>query len=174
MKKILFIVFISLMFFFQADAQKGTHSVGIGPSLGIPVSNKNFSYYYKNGIGGSLQANFGLTKLGSVTANVLFVSIGAKNLPITSKNSLTLIKVGYRTNFSDSRFFVSADGGLANYRKGSKYFIVAAAVGYSFKISKGSYIDLFPSYAHILKTPSNSIWLTANILYRLNIKKKNK
>ena len=160
------------MFFFQADAQKGTHSVGIGPSLGIPVSNKNFSYYYKNGIGGSLQANFGLTKLGSVTANVLFVSIGAKNLPVTSKTSLTLIKVGYRTNFSDSRFFVSADGGLANYLKGSKYFVVAATVGYSFKISKGSYIDLFPSYTHILRTPSNSIWLTANVLYRFNINGK--
>lgn len=174
MKKTLFLVFIGLIFSFQVNAQKGTHSVGIGPSFGIPVSNKNFSYYYKNGIGGSFQANFGLTKLGSITANISFLSIAAKNLPVTNKSSLTLIKGGYRTNFSDSHFFIGADAGLAKYLKGSNYFVVGAAVGYSFKISKGSYIDLFPSYNYILGTGNNKMWLTTNALFRFNLKKGNK
>lgn len=172
MKKKVIISVLCLITYHQVLCQKGEISIGIGPSFGLPVFNKNFSYYYKNGIGGSVQAMFSVSKLGSITTNVLFISIGAKNLPVTTNSSLILAKAGYRTNFSDSRFFVGADGGLAKYRSGVSKFIISGTVGYSFRISKNSFIDLFPSYNLILKTGSNSMWLNANVLYRFNFSKK--
>lgn len=174
MKKVLITSVICIIVYSQAFCQKGVFSIGVGPTMGFPVSNKNFSYYYKNGIGGSLMANFGVSKLGSITTNILYISMGAKNPPVINKISLTLIKVGYRTNFSDSRFFTGADAGLAKYGSGSSHFVIGGMVGYSFKISKGSYIDLFPSYSQIFGTGNNRMWLTANVLYRFDLKKKNK
>ena len=157
-----------------AFCQKGIITIGAGPVMGFPVSNKNFSYYYKNGIGGSLQANIGMTKLGSITTKVFFLSMGAKKPPVTEKTSLTIIKGGYRTNFSDSRFFVDADAGFAKYGSGNGHFVIGGTVGYSFEISKGSYIDLFPSYSQIFGTGSNRMWLTAHVLYRFSLKNKRK
>jgi hypothetical protein len=152
-----------------ALCQKGTFFLGLGPTAGFPVSNNNFSYYYKNGIGGSLQSSFGVSKLGSITIYASYISIGAKNPPVT-KTSLYFFKTGYRTNFTDSRFFVSTDAGVARY-SGSVHFVLGGLVGYSFKISNKTYIDLFPSYNQIIGTLSNSRWLTANILYRFNLRK---
>jgi hypothetical protein len=151
--------------------QKGTVFLGLGPTAGFPVSNNNFSYYYKNGFGGSLQSGFGVSKLGSITIYASYISIGAKH-PSVTKSSLTLTKIGYRTNFSDSRFFVSSDAGIAQYGSGSRRFVISGTAGYSFKISNKTYIDLFPSYNQIIGTLSNSRWLTANILYRFNLRKK--
>lgn len=172
MKKIVISTVISLIVFYPAFCQKGIYSIGLGPSVGFPWFNKNFSYYYKNGIGGFLQTNFGVAKLGSVTANILLLSIGAENLPVTNNLSLTMIKVGYKTNFLNSGFFTSADAGLARYGSGSSNFVIGGIVGYSFEFSKDSYIDLFPSYSLILGTGNNNMWLTANILYRISFKKK--
>ena len=174
MKKIVATSVISLMVCTQVFCQKGGYSVGLGPSLGFPVFNNNFSYYYKNGIGGSVQANFAVSKLGSITTNVLLISIGAKNLPVTNKSSLTLIKAGYKTNFLNSGFFVGIDAGLARYGSGNSNFVIGGTVGYTFTVSKRSYIDLFPSYNRILGTGNNNMWLTANVLYRFNLKRKNK
>ncbi len=170
MKKQLLISGVFILILSNTYCQKGSFFVGIGPSIGFPFSNKNFSYYYKNGIGGSLQSSFGVSKLGSITISVLYVSIGAKHPPVT-KSSLTLMKAGYRTNFSDSRFFVGTDAGLARYSSGSSHFVISGMAGYSFKISKKAYIDLFPSYNQIIGSLSNGRWLTANILYRFNLKK---
>ena len=72
--------------------QKGSVWLSGGPSMGFAVSNKNFSYYYKNGIGGNLQANFGTAQLGSVTAHLSY-------LPVTDASSSTLLKAGYQTYF---------------------------------------------------------------------------
>ncbi len=174
MKKSFIAALISMISCSYAFCQKGVFSVGVGPAMGFPVSNKNFSYYYKNGVGGSLQANFGVSKLGSITTNILYISMGPKHFPVINKISLTLIKVGYRTNFSDSRFFADANAGLARYGSGSSYFVIGGTVGYSFKISKRSYIDLFPSYSQIFGTGNNRMWLTINALYRFDLKKKNK
>jgi hypothetical protein len=177
-KKIVTISFINIFISSCLFSQKGLVSIGAGPAMGIPFSNKNFSYYYENGIGGSIQSNIGMTKLGSITANFLVVSIGAKRLPVTDNSSLTLLKIGYRTNFSDSRFFVSADMGLARYGSinllSNSNFVIGGILGYSFTVSKESYIDLFPSYILILGTPNNNMWLTANVLYRFNLRKKKK
>ena len=173
MKKLLFISFISIFISSFTFSQKGAFFVGVGPSAGFPVSNNNFSYYYKNGFGGSLQTNFGVSKLGSVTINVLYISIGAKNPPV-HKTSLRLIKIGYRTGFLNSRFFVSADEGLARYGSGTNFIVFGGTAGYSFKISKEACIDLFPSYNQIIGTGFNRMWLTANVLYCVNLKKKNK
>jgi len=172
MKKLLFVSFLGIFISSYTFSQKGL-SVGVGPSLGFPVSNSNFSYYFKNGVGGSLQANFGVSKLGSITANVLFISIGAKHLPVT-KTSLTMIKMGYRTSFLNSNFFVGADAGLARYGSGTSHFVIGGTAGYSFKVSKASYIEVFPSYSQIVGTGNNRMWLTANFLYRVSFKKKNK
>lgn len=147
-------------------------SIGVGPSHGLPVSNSNFSYYWKNGLGGTLQAQIGVTKLGSLVTNVSIINSAAKNLPVTNSVSLKLIKVGYRTNFSDSRFFVCADAGLAQYGSGSSHFVIGGTIGYTFKIFKGSYIDLFPTYNNIFGTGFNKQWLITNVIYRFNLNKK--
>jgi hypothetical protein len=176
MKNLLTVLIIVILNFSEGLSQQGVHSLGAGPAIGFPVSNQNFTYYYKNGMGGSLQANFGVTKLGSVTVHFIHLSIGAKQPPV-SKTSLTFLKAGYRTRFLNSGFFVGADAGLAEYgsfKLANSNFVLGGTVGYSFKISKGSYIDLFPSYNQILGTLSNSMWLNANVLYRINLTKKDK
>lgn len=170
MKKQLLISIVFISIFSNAFCQKGSLFVGLGPAIGFPFSNKNFSYYYKNGIGGSLHSNIGIAKLGSIIISVQHISIGAEHPPV-SKTSLTMIKTGYRTNFSGSKFFASTDAGLARYGSGSSHFVIGGTVGYSFKISKKAYIDLFPTYNQIIGTLTNGMWLTANILCRFNLKK---
>lgn len=176
MKKLLTVLIIGILNFSEGLSQQGVHSLGAGPAMGFPAFNQNFSYYYKNGMGGALQANFGVTKLGSVTVHFIHLSIGDKQPPV-SKTSLTFFKAGYRTHFLDSRFFVGADAGLAEYGSfnlANGNLVLGGTIGYSFKVSKSSYIDLFPSYNQILGTGNNSMWLTANVLYRFNLTKKNK
>lgn len=170
MKKQLLLPVILILSISDTYCQKGSFFAGLGPSVGFPFSNRNFSYYYKNGIGGSVQSNIGISKLGSITVTVLYFSIGAENPPVF-KTSLTLIKAGYRTNFTDSRFFMLADAGLARYGSSSSNFVIGGTVGHSFKISKKVYIDLFPSYNQIIGTLNNSRWLTANILCRFDLRK---
>ncbi len=171
MKKILSGSLILTLCTIQAMGQKGIFSIGAGPVIGVPVSNSNFSYYYKKAIGPTIVANYGVTKLGSITTTVSYFFIGAKNQPV-SNTSLTMIKAGYKTNFLNSGFFASGDAGLAKYGSaGSSNFVIGAAAGYSFKISKASYIDLFPAYNLIVGTPNNNMWLTANVLFRFNLKK---
>ena len=170
MKKLLAVSFIVFFISTNTFSQKHTLFVGAGPAIGFPVANSNFTYYYKNALGGTVQVNYGVTKLGSVSTTVSYFFIGAKNQPVT-KTSLTMIKAGYRTNFLNSGFFVSADAGLAKYGSvGSSNFAIGAAAGYSFKVSKTSYIDLYPAY-NFIKTPNNNMWLTANVLFRFNVKK---
>lgn len=156
--------------------QKGSVWLSGGPSLGFAVSNKNFSYYYKNGVGGNLQANFGVARLGSITAHLSYLSFGAKNLPVTDASSSTLLKAGYQTYFSNSGFFVGADAGFSFYGygifSGRTRFVAGATVGYSFKIVKKNYIDIFPSYNQVFSTPNNNKWLMANICYRFGLTKK--
>ena len=172
MKKIIVSSVIGSMLCFTAFCQKGVFSIGVGPSHGLPVSNSNFSYYWKNALGGSMQAQFGLTKLGSIVTNVSIINSAAKNLPITSSATLKLIKVGYRTNFLNSGFFVGTDAGLAQYGSGSSHFVVGGTVGYTFKISKGSYIDLFPTFNNIFRTGFNKQWLITNVIVRFDLNKK--
>ncbi len=165
-------MFIGVLICLNIFSQKGEISIGVGPSLGFPIGNKNFTYYYKTGIGGTVQANFGMTKFGSIITAVTVVSIGAKNLPV-AKTSLTLIKAGYKTGFSNSSFFAATDAGLAFYGGGKKHLAIGGAIGYTFKLSKSSSIDVFPAYNVVLGTASNSMWLTANVLYRFSLKKRN-
>ena len=173
MKKLLAVSCIVFFISTNTFSQKHTLFVGAGPAIGFPVANSNFTYYYKNALGGTVQANYGVTKLGSISTTVSYFFIGAKNQPVTKKTSLTMIKAGYRTNFLNSGFFASADAGLAKYGSGAvgSNFVIGAAAGYSFKVSKTSYIDLYPAYNLILGTPNNKMWLTANVLFRFNVKK---
>jgi len=173
LKKLLSVSFIVFFISSKAFCQKHTLFVSAGPVIGVPVSNSNFRYYFKNALGGTAQLNYGVTQLGSITTSVSYFHIGAKNQPVT-KTSLTMIKAGYRTNFLKSGFFASADAGLAGYGSDISNFVIGAAAGYSFKVSKTSYIDLFPAYNLIVGTGSNNMWLTANVLYRFNLKKTKK
>lgn len=160
-------VFITLSVF----SQKNTFSIAVGPSVGFAISNQSHNYYYKNAVGGIMQANYGVTKLGTITATASYLFIGAKNLPVT-KTSLTQFKLGYKTGFLNSAFFVAADAGLSGYKGGLNNFVFSAAAGYSFKVSSSSYIDLFPAYSIIVGTPNNNMWLTANALFRFKLQKK--
>jgi hypothetical protein len=167
------ISFILLPFFVfytvTSSAQK--ISIGAGPVLAIPVSNNNFNYYWKNGFGGNLQANFRVSKLGSLTANITYLSIRPKNLP-AENTSLSFIKAGYQTYFLNSRIFAGADGGIAFYKNAPARLVLGANAGYSFKVGKRSHLDLFPSLNFLLRSPSNNVWLNANVLYRFSIGKK--
>lgn len=170
MKK--FVIVLSSILFFTTVvfSQKNIFSIGAGPTVGFAIGNQNHNYYYKNAVGGTLQANYGVTKLGTITAAVSYLSIGAKNKPVT-KTSLTQIKAGYKTGFLNSGFFVAADAGIAGYHKGLNNFVFGVAAGYSFKVSSSSYIDLFPAYSFIAG-PNNNMWLTATALFRYSFKKK--
>lgn len=143
--------------------------------MSFPISNKNFSYYFKNGIGGSLQINFGVSRLGSITTNFTYFSIRSKQ-PGIMNMSLSFFKGGYSTNFSNSRFFLSCDAGLAmdgsKNIESSKNFIIGASTGYSFKVTNRSVIDIFPAYNQIFGGSNNNMWLTANVLYRVYLNKK--
>ncbi len=169
----MFVIVLSSMFFITTTvfSQKNTFSIGAGPTVGFALSNQNHNYYYKNAVGGTVQANYSVTKLGTITATVSYLSIGAKNQPVT-KTSLTQIKAGYKTGFLNSGFFAAADAGISGYDKGLNNFVFSVAAGYSFKVSSSSYIDLFPAYSVIAGTPNNNMWLTANALFRFKLQKK--
>ena len=85
--------------------QKGSVWLSGGPSMGFAVSNKNFSYYYKNGIGGNLQANFGTAQLGSVTAHLSYLSFGAKKFTSNGCQFLNTFKSGVSDLFFELWFF---------------------------------------------------------------------
>jgi hypothetical protein len=171
MKK--FVIVLSSMLFITTIvfSQKNIFSIGIGPTVGFAVGNQSYNYYYKNAVGGTVQLNYSVTKLGTITAAASYLSIGAKNQPAT-KTSFAQIKAGYKTGFLNSGFFAAADAGIAGYNKGLDNFIFSVAAGYSFKLSSSSYIDLFPAYSVIADTPNNNMWLTANALFRFKLQKK--
>lgn len=169
---VLMILFMNM----PGKCQKGSVWLSGGPSMGFAVSNKNFTYYYKTGWGGNLQANYGTARLGSVTMHLSYLSFAPKNLPITDASSSTLLKAGYQTHFLNSGFFVGADVGFSFYGKGIfsglTRFVAGATVGYSFQLFKNNYIDIFPSYNQVFSSPNNNSWLIANIRYRFRLNKK--
>ena len=171
MQKIVMLIIVFIFITSYVFSQKNAFSIAAGPSVGFAIGNQSHNYYYKNAVGGTLQANYGVTKLGTITATFTYLSIGAKNLPVT-KTSLTQIKLGYKTGFLNSGFFAAADAGLSGYYKGLNDFVFSASAGYSFKVSSSSYIDMFPAYSIIAGTPNNKMWLTANALFRFNLPKK--
>lgn len=171
MKKVVTVLCSMLFITTIVFSQKNTFSIGAGPTVGFALGNQNYNYYYKNAVGGTVQANYSVTKLGTITATVTYLSIGVKNQPV-SKTSLAQLKVGYKTGFLNSGFFTSADAGLSGYNKGLDNFVFSVAAGYSFKLSSSSYIDLFPAYSVIAGTPNNKMWLTANALFRFKLQKK--
>lgn len=175
MKMFISMVIVFLMASSHIYCQRGGISVGLGPVFGGAVSNNNFNYYYKLGIGGALNVNYGLTKLGSITTSLFFLQIPGKRSGI-NRISLTMSKIGYRTNFSDSKFFIVADAGIAQYGStifnGTAKFVAGGSMGYSFKFSAREYLDIFPSYSVIFRTPLNSKWLTGNFIYRIYLKNK--
>lgn len=162
---LLFVIAISVF------SQKSTFSIGVGPSIGFALGNESYNYYYKNAVGGLVQANYGVTKLGSIIGSVSYQSIGAKNFPV-KKSSLTQIKVGYKTGFLNSGFFVAADGGVAGYGGQLNKLVASTAIGYSFKLTSSATIELFPAYSFIARTPNNSMWLTANAVFLFKFPKK--
>lgn len=171
MKKLIAVFSLIFLITLTAFSQKNTFSIGGGPSVSFALGNQNHNYYYKNGFGATLQANYGVTKLGTVTGTISYLSIGAKNPPV-SNTSLTQIRVGYKTGFLNSGFFAAADAGISGYKNGLNNFVVSTAIGYSIKVSSYSFIDLFPSYSIITRTPNNKMWLSANALFRFKLQKK--
>ncbi len=171
MKKILLVSKFLLLFIFNLYSQKKSFSIGVGPSIGFAVGNESYNYFFKNAVGGAIQASYGVTKLGSIISTVSYQSIGAKNAPVT-KTNFSQFKLGYKTGFLNSGFFLTADAGIAGYQKKLNKLILSTAVGYSFKISPTGNIDIFPSYSIIPVTSFNSMWLSANVLIRFNIPKK--
>ncbi len=171
MKK--FVIGLSSILFFTTFvfSQKSIYSISAGPVVGFAIDNPNHNYYYKNAVGGIVHLNYGVTKLGTITAAVSYLSIGVKNKPV-SKTSLTQIKAGYKREFLNSGFFVAADAGIAGYNKQLNNFVFGVAAGYSFKVSSSCYIDLFPAYNVIAGSPNNNMWLTANALFRYSFNKK--
>lgn len=171
MKKLVIILSSVCFVVYNGFSQKKIFSIGAGPSINFVISNANHNFYYKNGVGGTVQLNYGVTKLGTVTVTGSYLSIGAKNPPVTN-TSITQLKAGYKTGFLNSGFFAAADAGLIlNKRAGGNSYVFSASAGYSFKISSSSYIDLFPAYSIVTGSNSN-MWLTANALFRFKLPKK--
>jgi hypothetical protein len=161
------IFLVSVVFSLNIYGQKGTISVTLGPSGSFVLANQNFSYYYKNGMGGIVQASFGVSKLGSVIANYSYYKIGTRH-STTGNMKLNCLKLGFHSFFSNSMFFFQADGGLV-FNGDDKNFIVGISPGYSLKLSQKSSIDFFPSINQVFGNSSNT-WLFANIGYRLKLK----
>lgn len=171
-------VFVILMFLSISNgySQKGTVTIGAGPSAGVAAFNENFTYYYKTGFGANVQGNFGITRLGSVTTEISYLSFGAKNLPITKAISSTVVKAGYQTYFNKSMLFTGADAGFSFYGSGifsgRTRFVAGVRVGYSFKLSGSHYIDIIPSYNQVFSTPNNNRWFILHANVRFKLKKK--
>jgi len=173
MRERILLASIIVLFCEKAISQEHSLTIGAGPAISFSVSNSNFKYYYKSGIGGSIQAGFGVTKLGSLTISSHFFSIGVKNPPV-SKLLLTMIKGGYRTNFLNSKIFAGTEGGIAIYSSkktnGTSYFTLSGRIGYSLPISKKSFLEIFPAYSRIFGSALNSQWLSVNVLYCYKLK----
>jgi hypothetical protein len=167
MKKLLSIVLFLGIFFSEIHGQKGSISVMLGPSMSFVIANENFSYYFKNGIGGIVQTGFSVSKLGSVVANYSIYEIGSKH-STTGNLTQSFLKFGFNSFFSNSRFFFQADAGLS-FNSDNKGFVIGIAPGYSIKLSERSAIDIFPSINQVFGSSSNT-WVFANIGYRVKIK----
>lgn len=159
-----------------AVCQKGSVSIGGGPAMGFAAFNKNFTYYYKSGFGGSLQGVFGVTRLGSVTVRLSYLSFPAENLPVTQAFGTTFFKAGYQTYFHNSKIFTGADAGFALYGKGfldgQNRFVTGVKLGYSFQPGKNIFIDIFPEYNLVFNTLNNKSWFHVNSNIRFRLPKK--
>lgn len=167
-------IFFLLVFFFSVtllNGQKGKITMGIGPQISFPTSGKNFSYYYKNGYGGLIEVDFGVTKLGYVTSTVSYQNMQPKNLPVTGELNLSIVKAGYKTRFLNSGFFTAADAGIAKYGGGKSNFLLGFTIGHSFRLSDKSGLDIFSSCNQVLGTGINNLWVNIGAGWNINLKK---
>ena len=179
MKKLSVLLFCFFSFF--ANGQKGTNSLGIGVKMRFPFSQSSYSAEYRD-IGPNLQANWGVTKLGSVQAWLSHIFINLNGHDSTAGRSITFLQAGYRSYFLNSGFFVQADAGLLLWGRGKikgsivSSWIGGAGGGYSFKLSSTSFLDISPSANIMFNTGkyklTNSLWIIGNVTYRFNLKGK--
>lgn len=160
----------------EGISQKGLVSIGAGPSLGVAAFNNNFTYYYKTGFGVNLQGDFAVTRLGSITTSLSYLSYPAKNLPVTKVIGTTFFKAGYQTYFNNSKIFTGADAGFAFYGDGfldgQNRFVTGVKLGYSFQLGKQTFLDVFPAYNQVFNTLNNKSWFYLNSNLRFRLPKK--
>jgi hypothetical protein len=161
-----------IMLTFSANAQKGESSLSVGPSIGIPL---NFNDGYKTGFGAGLRGYYGLTKQGSVLANINFISYAAK-FSGGDAATLTSIKLGYKSYLNSPKFFMYGDGGVViksgNTGKTGSDLGLGGGLGYSIPTGKSGYIDIIPSFNIVFQSAINRTWLDLHFAYRFNLTKK--
>jgi len=175
MQKKTFIFFtVLLLLQISVKAQKGSFSLGLGPSSALAIiDSKNFKAQFKPGFGAGISALYNTSDKSSLVLRVNYLSMAPK-----SANLLTLkwtaIKLGYRTYFNNSNVFVFGEGGLnifsSKNSSSNTSFGLGAGLGYSISVGKSSSIDIAPSYDLLLSNPINSNWLGLNIAYRIKFK----
>jgi Outer membrane protein beta-barrel domain len=171
-QKFIALILITIpLFSYTSNAQKGTASMSVGPSIGFPL---NFSSGYKIGFGGGLRAYYGLTRQGSVMANVNFISFPSK----FSRGSvnLTSLKLGYKTLFNAKNLFLYGDAGAVvksgDATQSGADFGFGGGIGYSIPTGKNGFIDISPSANFVIQKVVNRMWLDLHFAYRFNFTQK--
>jgi hypothetical protein len=162
-----------ILFFVQPiTAQKNEFSIGVGPSVGIPL---NFNEGYKTGFGGGARAYYGVTKEGAILLNINSLSFASKFTGGSAAN-LTSVKAGYRTFFNTPKLFIYADAGLifksGNTGQTGSDFGVGGGLGYSIPIGQNSHIDIAPSFNIVFQDVINRTWLDLHFAYRFNLSRR--
>jgi hypothetical protein len=146
-------------------AQRRESSISIGPSIGMrPDLRGNW------GSGASLRGYIGTTKRGAVllNSNVIFYPSSYEDRTWT----VSMLKVGYKTQFLHPNLFVYGDAGVTiSYGTPWKEGADPAAgvgVGYSIPVGERKYIDIVPGWNFRLRHYA-APWITRSSHLELHL-----
>lgn len=183
MKRVVFILFATLIAFGALAQAQGTWAVGIGGDVAVPVG--DFSNFAKLGIGGSGWVGYMVDQNLTVTGKVGVLSFSSKDEtfndpilgPITlSGPSSTVIPilVGVRYFFmppADMRVYGSAEVGMYNINNnvGTK-FGFSPALGAQFKAGDNMNVDVRANYTTVTTEGSSSSWVGVGLGLEFGLK----
>jgi hypothetical protein len=166
------ISFIALLLIsIPAASQRGDWTISLGPSVAAPLSNINYRYYFKNGIGLNASVNYYLPKGLSLQVSPSFYRIAVK---ITSAETgpinYWLIAGGVRKDLFGG-LFGELNVGANTFNIGPLRISFNPGLGYSQKLRGLSSIDLAVKY-NLFRSSFNSQWLLIMLSYKVRLQKR--
>lgn len=178
MKNLLLV--LSLFISSQTIAQINKSSISFGPTFCDPLNGSGIKHF-KTGIGAGMRGFYPVSRNGSLMVNASYVSFAPQPKNTTSY-SLTTFKIGYKTFFNHSNFYVYADAGIVVITAKDKLYPnlstttttgLGLGFGYSLPVTKNSYIDISPGLnLNNAALFGRRLSPELNVSYRINLSKK--
>jgi hypothetical protein len=155
-----------LLLSIPAVSQRGDWALSLGPSTASALSNSNYRYYFKSGIGASASVNYYLMKGLSLQVSPSFYRIAVKTAsPNTRPINYWLIAAGVRKDLFGG-LFGELNVGANTFSGGPLRISFNPGLGYSQKLRGLSSIDLAVKY-NLFRSSFNSQWILIMLSYRV-------